>query len=113
MIWLGFCPSSLSAEIFELIEITIDELITAIEEGFDPEEGLGATAWLPNQDAKEILETVAPLFRCEWFTRTWTIQEAGLTDNATALWGEQTIEFRSISLFFMLYSKYYRAVAEM
>ncbi|KAK0657799.1 heterokaryon incompatibility protein-domain-containing protein [Cercophora newfieldiana] len=104
LIWLGADQAGQAQAIFDTVSLTIDELTEAIESGIEPED---TRSWLPREEAEERLKIVAPLFGCEWFSRTWTIQEAGLTDKPIALWGEASVDFALLGLFCMAYAKYF------
>ncbi|KAK4446423.1 HET-domain-containing protein, partial [Podospora aff. communis PSN243] len=109
LIWLGPDKQRISEGIFDIISVTIGKLIEAIESGIEPEM---TERWLPREEAEGRLKTVAPLFRCEWFTRTWTVQEAGLTTNPVAVWGGARLDFGLIGLFCMAYAKYFGSVVQ-
>lgn len=109
LIWLGPDEDGVAQTIFDLISSTIDRLIEAIERGIEPED---TEQWFPDRKAQTCLSHVSPLFRCEWFTRTWTIQEAGLNDNAVVAWGNATLDFGIIGLFCMTYVKYFGSVIQ-
>lgn len=59
-----------------------------------------------------LLGQLVPLLHCKWFTRTWTIQEAGLKDGPMVYWGEHQFELDKICLVCMLVAKCFKESAE-
>lgn len=73
LIWFGPDLTKKAPVAFESIRYTIWELREAIECGVEPDQ---TDSWLEQEEAGKRLQEAAPLLHCEWFTRTWTIQEA-------------------------------------
>ena len=104
LVWLGPDERNQARGIFDIISKTLDELVDAIHNGIEPE---GTTYWLPSAEAEDRLRQLVPLLQMDWFTRTWTIQEAGLTDKPIAIWGDATVDLNKICLVCMIYLKYF------
>jgi Heterokaryon incompatibility protein (HET) len=102
IVWLGPDDQGIASEVFLDIAATLSSFKIAISRGLDP----GTSRFPPKSDKLVVL------FKSEWFTRTWTIQEVGLTNRPIALWGQSMINFNQIGLAAMLHLKYFRTSLE-
>ena len=107
LVWLGPDDENQAGKIFDGISTIVDDLMVLIDYGlFEPESAY------PSPLAESQLRQITPLFKSDWFTRTWTIQEAGLTEMPVAVWGRHRVDFNKICLVCMLYLKCFRSEAE-
>ena len=98
LVWLGPSNAEVATEVFEDIRLTLATLIEAI----DNYEDLSTVEWLHSRQGSPALDKLAILFKSEYFTRTWVIQEVGLTNRPLAHWGRSTIYFNEIGLIFIM-----------
>lgn len=105
LVWLGPDPEGQADSIFDGIGMLLSRVMESFEMGLEPEHILSG------RDLELIKKTI-PVFRFDWFTRTWTIQEAGLAGTPTAVWGKSTIDLNKICLIGMLFLKCCKAVVE-
>lgn len=101
LVWLGPREVEVATEVFEYITVTLASVVRAIDNYEDPE-------WLNSGQISPVLDKLALLLSSEYFTRTWIVQEVGLTNRALAHWGKSTIDFNEIGLIAMLYLNYFR-----
>ena len=104
LVWLGPSEAEVATEVFEDIRLTLATLVEAV----DNYEDLSTVGWLHSGQGSPALHKLAILFRSEYFTRTWVIQEIGLTDRPLAQWGRSTIDFNEIGLIALFCFKYLR-----
>ena len=102
IVWLGSDNENIASEIFTEIDFALSQIKRAISCNLVRAITKLHPAW----------DKIVILFKSEWFTRTWTIQEVGLTYRPIALWGRSTINFNKIGLFSLSCLKDYRAILE-
>ncbi|RYP65877.1 hypothetical protein DL769_006194 [Monosporascus sp. CRB-8-3] len=98
MVWLGPDETGRAEETFDTIRDAIDCVIEGVERKCELRETLQLNlAWSPTT-----MQQLMPLFECEYFFRTWILQEVGLAKRSTAYWGRATTNFHHIGLAAMI-----------
>lgn len=106
LVWLGPDEEGLSTGLFKDIEEVLDSLEGAMEKNY---EDLDWVQWLRvGESSSPLLDKLFLLFKREYFTRTWVIQEVGLTNRPLAHWGKSVVNFNKIGLIAMACLKYFR-----
>lgn len=106
VVWLGPDEEDAAAELFKDVEEVLALMEGSIEKNF---EDLNRLQWLHFDDATSpLLNKLFLLFKREYFTRTWVIQEVGLANRPLAHWGKSVINFNKIGLISMACLKYFR-----
>jgi hypothetical protein len=127
VVWLGPDPTSSSSEAFRCLQTINYKLYTKTDkEYFYPDEEEMPTVYMKTESSPEprkmarpvgrrpvhsaVLgangtECVGRLFDLSWFSRVWVLQEVGLASSATAIWGDNSIEFGEIASF--IWNVYY------
>ena len=106
VVWLGPDEEGIAAELFKEVEELMALIESSIEHNF---EDLNKLQSLPfAASSSPIMEKLFLLFKREYFTRTWVIQEVGLTNRPLAHWGNSIINFNKIGLVAMACLKYFR-----
>jgi hypothetical protein len=108
VVWLGPDEEEAAPEVFEDIKSTLKSL----EEAIDSYADLNNAEWFHSGRPSPSLSKIALLFGRQYFTRTWVIQEIGLTNRAIAHWGQSKTNFNEIGLIAMFYLKYFRPELE-
>ncbi|KAL3602190.1 hypothetical protein FPOAC2_06490 [Fusarium poae] len=127
VVWLGPDPTSSASEAFRCLQTINYKLYTGTDkEYFYPNEGEMPTVYMrteANPEPREMsrpvgrrsvhssvlgekgTDCVGKLFDLSWFSRVWVLQEVGLAGSATAIWGDDSIEFGEIASF--IWNVYY------
>jgi hypothetical protein len=101
IIWLGPDPEYVAGSAFDDVEKHLKLILTCIENDVSLETMNEAPATADSLSMYKI-------FRQPWFSRTWTIQEAGLAKCPIVRWGQAEIDWHKIglvSMFFMRHCK--------
>ena len=102
MVWLGPDETGRAEDTFDTIRDAIDCVIDGVESQCELQETLQLDlAWSPTT-----IQQLMPLFECEYFFRTWILQEVGLAKRSTAYWGRATTNFHHIGLAAMIVLQY-------
>jgi hypothetical protein len=102
MVWLGPDETGRAEDTFDTIRDAIDCVIDSVESQCELQESLHlGLAWSPTT-----IQQLMPLFECEYFFRTWILQEVGLAKRSTAYWGRATTNFYHITLAAMIVLRY-------
>ncbi|KAE9378215.1 HET-domain-containing protein [Stipitochalara longipes BDJ] len=106
IVWLGPDEEAIAAGLFKEVEEVMALIENSIENNF---EDLNKLQSLPlPTSASPIMDKLSLLFKREYFTRTWVIQEVGLTNMPLAHWGKSVINFNKIGLVAMACLKYFQ-----
>ncbi len=102
MVWLGPDETGLAEDTFASIRGAIDCVIGGVERQSELQETLHlALPWSP-----KVQQQLMSLFECEYFFRTWILQEVGLAKRSTTYWGRATTNFHHIGLAAMIVLRY-------
>ncbi|PMD44455.1 HET-domain-containing protein [Hyaloscypha variabilis F] len=106
VVWLGPDEEKMAASLFKEVEEVMALIETSIENNLEDLNKLQSFPFAAS--ASTIFEKLFLLFQREYFTRTWVIQEVGLTNSPLAHWGKSVINFNKIGLVAMACLKYFR-----
>ncbi|KAJ8132119.1 hypothetical protein O1611_g1501 [Lasiodiplodia mahajangana] len=105
-VWLGLDEEGIAVRLFAEAENLLASLEAKVEQDV---ESLDGAQWQCFSAAPFfILPRLSLLFKREYFTRTWVIQEVGLANRPVAHCGKATVNFNKLGLFAMAFLKYFR-----
>ncbi|KAI1119928.1 heterokaryon incompatibility protein-domain-containing protein [Nemania abortiva] len=105
-VWLGPDEEGSAAGLFSEVENLVTLLEVQVKEDFN---SLNGEQWHHFRTAPfPILRQLSLLFKRQYFTRTWVIQEVGLTNRPVAHCGKAVINFNKPGLLAMAFVKYLR-----